>query len=61
MPQSLTKVILTLACASLDDAGFYQIVTNGGESFAELIVEEKPVEFKDSIIILYATLTKVGH
>ena len=43
-----TQVILTLACASLDDAGFYQILTNGGESFAELIVEEKPVEFKDS-------------
>ena len=43
------KVILTLACATLDDAGFYQILTNGGESFAELIVEEKPVEFKDWI------------
>ena len=41
------QVILTLACATLDDAGFYQILTNGGESFAELIVEEKPVEFKD--------------
>jgi len=35
-----------LATAQLDDAGFYQIITNGDESFAELIVEEKPIEFK---------------
>jgi len=31
----------------MDDAGFYQIITNGDESFAELIVEEKPIEFKE--------------
>ena len=35
-----------MATAQLDDAGFYQIITNGDESFAELIVEEKPIEFK---------------
>jgi len=40
------QVFLSLATAQLDDAGFYQIITNGDESFAELIVEEKPIEFK---------------
>ena len=44
--ENLKKVVLSLATAQLDDAGFYQIITNGDESFAELIVEEKPIEFK---------------
>ena len=39
-------VTLTLPASSLDDAGFYQIQTNGDESFAELLVEKKIVEFK---------------
>ena len=39
-------VTLTLPMAQLDDAGFYQIQANGGDSFAELIVEEKQIEFK---------------
>ena len=44
------KVVLTLTTATMDDAGFYQIITNGDESFAELIVEEKPIEFKATSI-----------
>ena len=46
-----TTVTLTLLAASLDDAGFFQIMTNAeteNESFAELIVEQKQVEFKSA-------------
>ena len=39
-------VTVTLPMAQLDDAGFFQIETNGGDSLAELIVEEKQIEFK---------------
>ena len=31
-----------------DDAGFYELITNGGKSFGELIVIPKPVVFNAS-------------
>ena len=41
------KVELKIRDASFNRAGFYTLKTNGDECMAELIVEEKPIEFSE--------------
>ena len=45
--QRAFKVELKIKEASFDRAGFYTMKTNGDECMAELIVEEKPIEFME--------------
>ena len=45
MKQDKANITVDIKGVKKDDAGFYELITNGGKSFGELIVTPKPPVF----------------
>ena len=45
MKQDKANITVDIKAVKKDDAGFYELITNGGKSFGELIVTPKPPVF----------------